>query len=159
MSPAAPEVNCLHDAGAAAVIEHQAVGVLNQAGSLLFSGLVETLLIDFDVEAARQQLGLPFHRLGVAGIVGLHRRQVRIQPGTIQASLVQILGARTKAPGRPRTALRKVLKSPPVSGARNTRACSAPSGNGYVQSLLTDFLIPGLGFGKPIFGRRIHRTA
>src|ERR1700681_2005622 len=35
---------------------------------------------------------------------------------------------RTNAPGLPRTALTKVLKSPPVSGARKTSTCCAPSG-------------------------------
>ena len=39
-----------------------------------------------------------------------------------------IFYALTNAPGLPRTALRKVLKSPPVSGARNSSACCASCG-------------------------------
>src|ERR1700726_1997138 len=40
---------------------------------------------------------------------------------------------RTNAPGRPLTALTSVLKSPPVSGARNTSTCCAPSGTVTVR--------------------------
>ena len=81
----------LHHARAAAVVEHQAVRVLHQARRLLLGGLIETLRIDLDIQAARQQFGLLFHRLGITAVRCLYRSEISIQPRPIQARLVQVL--------------------------------------------------------------------
>lgn len=48
--------------------------------------------------------------------------------------------ARTKTPGRPLTAARRVLKSPPVSGARKRIACWASFGTVTVTPSSRTFL-------------------
>ena len=65
--------------------------------------------------------------------------------------------ARMKRPGRPLTAERSVLKSPPTCGATKSRACSAPSGRR--RWCLRRFLVPGVDFGEPVIGRFVGGAA
>ena len=87
----------LHHALAATVVEHQAVGVLHQARGLLLRRLIEALLIDFDVEASRQKFRLVFGCFGITIIDRLHAGQVGIEPGSIEAGLVQVLRGANKS--------------------------------------------------------------
>ena len=67
--------------------------------------------------------------------------------------------ARTKTPGRPRTAERRVLKSPPVSGARKRMACWASFGDGDADAFFADLVVPGLDAGEPVVGGRVGGAA
>ena len=67
--------------------------------------------------------------------------------------------ARTKAPGRARTAPRSVAKSPPVSGARKIERLLRFLRNDDEDAFVADLLVPGLGAGEPVFGRLVGRAA
>ncbi len=123
----------------------------------MFGRLIETLLVDFDIEAARQQFCLVFDRLGIAGIYRFHGCEIRIQTGSIQACLVEIL---CRADKRSRTAAHRIAHGGEISACLRSKKqqhllCSFR--NGYVETLLANLLIPGLGLGKPILRRRVHR--
>jgi hypothetical protein len=123
----------------------------------LFGRLIEALLVHFDIEAARQKFCLVFHHLGIAGIHRFHGSQVGIQPGSIQACLVEILRCADK---RSRTAAHRIANGGEISAglrSKKQQHLFCAFRNGYVETLLANFLIPRLGFGKPVLRRRVHR--
>jgi len=46
----------------------------------------------------------------------------------------------------------KVLKSPPVSGARNSKACCAPLGNRHHNAFLPHLPVPCFCLHEPLLG-------
>jgi hypothetical protein len=120
--------------------------------------LVETLLIDLDVEAARQKLRLILHRFGIARVLGLHRCKISIQPGPIETRLMQVLRSAHESTRPP---AHRVAHGAEVSaclrGKKQQNLLRALR-DGYVNSLFADLLIPGLRLDEPILWRRVDRT-
>ena len=84
-----------------------------------------------DAFAGTGALGFEAASRGAAEVVLLERDALAaraLQETRSRLAAWRSCTARTKVPGRSRTALRRVLKSPPVSGARKRRACWASWG-------------------------------
>src|SRR5580700_10211348 len=93
------------------VAKNERLLALQQTRRLQFRNTIQAFIIDLDCEAARQERCPDLELRGV-----------------IVAAWIKSCDVRTNAPGRPRTAPTNVLKSPPVSGARNRSTCCAPGG-------------------------------
>ena len=110
------------------VVHDHLIGVLHQTGCLQLARLVETFLINLDLQTAREKHGALMKRFGVVGRNLADFTQKSLYTHTALACGFRSCAARTNAPGFPCTADRKVLKSPGVCGARKKRACCASSG-------------------------------
>ncbi len=118
----------IDDGLAVAIVEQGLVAGLGEAVVLEVDGELEAGVVGFEVESAGQQVGVPQHGLGVSGRhlgdgVDVFSMRACSKPASARSC-----EARTKMPGRPRTADLRVEKSPPVSGARNMTACWASCG-------------------------------
>src|SRR6202167_6499666 len=74
---------------AVSVIEIQLIGVLSKAGSLLRAGLVKALLVEADLEAARQKSAARLHLFGIRGSL-VNRIEIFLQTLAIEAGLFKI---------------------------------------------------------------------
>src|SRR5882724_11716810 len=81
------------------VLHHQLICVLHQARRLLFTRLVEALLVQLDVQASSQEDGtiVQDRRIAVRGLPD--GAQISVEARASQARPVQILGSSDKSPG------------------------------------------------------------
>ena len=111
-----------------AVVEQDLGAGLGEAGELRVDGPLEAVFVGLEGEGAGEEVGVLVQRAGSEG--GTRRMEAMYfsMRACSKPASVRSWEARTKAPGRPRTADLRVEKSPPVSGARNMTACWASSG-------------------------------
>ena len=136
-----PLVRAGGDGLAVAVVEQGLVAGLGEAVGLEVEGLLEAVLVGFEVEGAGEEVGVVDERLW-------RRREERgawwrgsfSMRACSKPASMRSCEARTKTPGRPRTAERRVVKSPPVSGARKRMTCWASSGTVMVTPSSRTFL-------------------
>ena len=111
-----------------AVVEQRLASGLGEAEVLLVDVALETIGVGAQREGAGEEVGVIEEGLRVAWGDLLDGGQVLLDASLLEPGLVEVLEARTKTPGRPRTADLRVAKSPPVTGARKTMACWASGG-------------------------------
>src|ERR1700688_2013276 len=82
---------CGDHALAMRIVEHQLICVLSKAWRLLGCGLVEALLLETNIETARQQRRARFQLIGIDGGNLAKGVEIFFQASAVEASLHQIL--------------------------------------------------------------------
>ncbi len=115
------------DVLAVAVVEEDGSAGLGEADDLLVDGCLKQSALGLRARVAASLGGALLDGLGIVGDA-LHGGEVVLDTLLLEGGFVEVgVGADEEAGAR-LTAERRVLKSPPVCGATNMRACSAPSG-------------------------------
>ncbi len=132
------------------IVQNERLLALRQARCLQLRNSVEALRVDFDRQAPGQERSR-LRQLGRVGVVEDDGSPTDSVPGETGPAPPDSGPARCARMRRDVRARRPpaVLKSPPVSGARNSSTCCAPSGTVTVNPSLRAFAGPGLAGKEP----------
>jgi len=140
------------------VVEHQLVRVLGEARDLLGAGFIETLLVEADVQAARQKGRVRFELLGI-GAVGLADGvEEFLQALTIEAGLLQVLCGANEGSGLAANGGAKRAEGATGVRGEEYESFFGLVGNGDKDAFVADGVGPRLDSSEPGIWRRIRRT-
>src|ERR1700730_8379590 len=142
-----------------AVIEHQLIRVLGEAGFLLLPGLHETIVVELDVETASEENRPVMQDASLVAGHFLDDVQIFVETGTVQAGLIQVLRRTHERSGLAPHCGPQRAEITAGLGSQEDQCLLRAGWNRDYDSLFADVFVPGFNFREPVFGWRIGRTA
>jgi hypothetical protein len=141
------------------IIENELIGVLRKAGDLLCAGLIEALLIEPDVKAARQKGGVRLELVGISRVSLANRLEIFFETQAVEAGLLEILGGADKSAGLAANRRAESAKGASSLRGEEDQGFLGFFGNDDKNAFFVDWPAPGFDAGKPGLGRRIGCAA
>ena len=141
------------------IVEDQRVLSLHQAGRLQLRKPVETLLVDANAEAARQQRRGVLQHAGIGCVEAANDGQVALESRAIERRLIQILRGAHECAGAAAHGVDERFEIAAGFGRQEDQCLLCTVGNGDGETFVCAGALPRGAAEKPVLRRRIGRAA
>jgi len=141
------------------VIEDELLGVLSETRDLLGAGLVETLLVQFDIQAAPEQRGVSFQLLGVSSVGFMNGFEIFFETQAVEAGLLKVLRGTDEGAGLAAYGVAESAIGSASFWSEKYESFLGFFGNVDEDAFLVDSVIPCFDASEPVVRRRIGGTA